>query len=355
MRTDKRWLNFDVHGKVGIRVAANAPAAAQMYAMLGCFATDGEVPDDIVLTATARPLPEAGWVEHDFRYTPHALAFPAERIQVERHGDRWRIRGPGELLTPLVPVLDRSLVERGTAMIHAATVAFHGRGVALPAAGGTGKTSVIAKLTSRPGFAFMGDDWAFISADGTLWSFEKPLFIKPHHRPIYPHLFAGAHKPLVPKALSRPLGKATTVVHPYVIRYPRLADALRRWSPEHRMTPPRRALPKAAFTSSAPLELVMFVERYDGARTRLHERDASWMVDRLIGNFHIELAGFSQHLVAAMGAAGVVPWQDHFRDKAQVLGKALGGIPAYLLQVPRAYDADSASDDIVGELVELLP
>ena len=41
----------------------------------------------------------------------------------------------------------------------AATVSIDGDGVALPAAGGVGKTSTIAKLMRCPGVGFMGDDY----------------------------------------------------------------------------------------------------------------------------------------------------------------------------------------------------
>jgi hypothetical protein len=37
------------------------------------------------------------------------------------------------------------------------------------------------------------------------------------------------------------------------------------------------------------------------------------------------------------------------------LSKALDGRPCHLLQVPSAFSADEASDDIVGFLEELLP
>jgi hypothetical protein len=349
------WLHFDIHGRAGIRVAADAPTARQLRTMLQCFATGDEVPDDIVVTRHGPPRPEAAWLEHEFRYTDTAVAFRAERVEVERRPDgKWQISGPGELLTTLVPIIDRCLVTRGVAMIHAATVAYRDVGIALPAAGGTGKTSVIAKLIRRPDFAFMGDDWAFLDDNGNLLGFEKPMFIKPHHRPIYPHLFTGARKPLVPKLLSRPIARLTTLLHPYVVRYPLLADLSRRWSPEHRIVSPRAALPQARFAGSAPLALAVFVERYDGARTRLVPTDVDWMVDRMIGNFHIEMAGFSQHLVTALGAASVVPLTQHFREKADVLHKALAGTPCYVLKVPTVYDADTASDDIVDAIDDLL-
>ena len=352
---ERSWLNFDVHGLAGIRVQSDAPTARQLSTMLACFATGRRVRDDIVVTPVHEPMPEAGWVEREFGYTEQAVLFPEERVQVVKAPNAWRIHGSGELLTALVPVLDRCMTERGAAMIHAATISFRGHGIALPAAGGTGKTSTMAKLMKRPEFGFMGDDWAFVTGDGTMLGFEKPMFIKPHHRPIYPHLFSGTRKPLVPRALSRPVGKLTTLVHPTIIRYPHLADVVRRWSPEHRMVAPRKALPGATFTPTAPLAAAIYIERYDGAATRLVERSQAWMVDRMIGNFHIEMAGFSQHVVAAMAASNVVPAFRHFSEKAALLSNALQDLPCMVLRVPRVYSADTASDDIVAVLTDLLP
>jgi hypothetical protein len=79
------------------------------------------------------------------------------------------------------------------------------------------------------------------------------------------------------------------------------------------------------------------------------------MVDRMIGNFHIEMAGFSQHVVTGLAATSVVPRREHFAAKGLVLSKALDGRPCHLLQVPSAYSADQASDDIVRHLEQLLP
>ena len=137
-------------------------------------------------------------------------------------------------------------------MIHAATMAYRGHAIALPAAGGTGKTSTAAKLMRREGWSFMGDDWAFLAEDAMLLGYAKPMFIKPHHRAIYPHLFEGVRKPLVPSRLSSSVGRLTTVVHPYVIRYPRLADFSRRWSPEHRMVDAGDRVPRAGSDDLGP-------------------------------------------------------------------------------------------------------
>ncbi|MHA7263337.1 hypothetical protein ACX80W_09075 [Arthrobacter sp. TMN-37] len=348
-------LHFDIHGRVRIRVDAKAPAAAQLRSMLACFATDAEGPADIIIDDQPEPMPEAGLLEHELAYTETSVRFQADRVQVVRAPEQWRIHGPGELLTTVVPVLDAAMVGQGAAMFHAATMAYRGHAIALPAAGGTGKTSTAAKLMRREGWSFMGDDWAFLAEDGAQLGYAKPMFIKPHHRAIYPHLFEGVRKPLVPSPLSQSVGRLTTVVHPYVIRYPRLAEFSRRWSPEHRMVDASRAFPGREVTTSAPLAAAVYIERYEGSRSRIMERTKDWMVDRMIGNFHIEMAGFSQKVVTGLAATSVISWREHFAAKGAVLSKALDGRPCYLLQVPSAYSADEASDDIVRYLEELLP
>jgi hypothetical protein len=348
---DAGWLTFDVHGRVRMRVARTAPTAAQMRMMFADFLTEhGDGPFDLTITGELEPIDGVAYADNAFSYTAEAICLRTPLLQIIREGAGIRLNGPGELLTTVLPLLDRVLVERDVAMIHAATISIDGHGVALPAAGGVGKTSTIAKLMRDPGVGFMGDDWAFVSADGELLTFAKPMFIKPHHRTIYPHLFHRVHKPLVPRKLSRPVGRLTTVVHPFVVRYPRLAALIRSWSPEHMTISPQSAFPGSPIVQSAPLSAVVYVERHDGMEPLLREVDRAVMVARMLGNFHIEMTRHSREVLNHLGATGVIPLQDIFADKATVLGKALQNVPTFLLQVPVAYDADRASDMIVNRL-----
>ena len=351
---DLEWLNFDLHGIVGVRVHAAAPAALQLRTMMGSFAVDHEVPGDIVVGADLELMLDAAVLEDELAYNDSAVHFRRSHVQVVHEGSQYRVNGPGELLTTVLPLLDLMMASRGAAMIHAATVGYRGHAIALPAAGGTGKTSTMAKLVRRPGFSFMGDDWGFLTGDGRLLNYEKPMFIKPHHRSIYPHLFQGSRKPLVPVRLSRPLGRLTTVVHPHIVHHARLADLSRRMSPEHRIVSPRAALPGVRVTEAAPLLTALFVERYEGARTRVVERDAEWMVQRMLGNFNIELPAFSREVIAALAATSHLALDAFYQAKATVLAGALAEVPSFLVQVPSVYTPDIASDDIVGVLEEVL-
>ena len=323
--------------------------------MLACFATDTERPADILVDDRLEPMPEAGLVEHELAYTENSVRFQADRVQVVRDAEQWRIHGPGELLTSVVPVLDAAMVGRGAGMIHAATMAYRGHAIALPAAGGTGKTSTAAKLMRREGWSFMGDDWAFLAEDATLLGYAKPMFIKPHHRAIYPHLFEGVRKPLVPSRLSRE--RRPTHHGGAPVRYPLsapcgLLPAMVAGAPHGR---PGDRVPGAGSHHLGPARGRRLRRTLRGRRSRIVERTSDWMVDRMIGNFHIEMAGFSQQVVTGLAATSVLPWREHFAAKGVVLSKALDGRPCHLLQVPSAFSADEASDDIVRYLDQLLP
>jgi hypothetical protein len=352
--TARRWIELSIHGRAAIRVAEDAPTASILRDMFAPFRTHGLDRHDLTITAELEPMPDASHADHEYRHTDRSLYLTAMKVQLVVDGDGYRLHGTRELLTSTLPLLDRILVGRGVAMIHAATFDYRGHGVAMPAWGGVGKTSTIAKLLRVDGVAFMGDDWAFMAGDGRLLGYAKPMFIKPHHRPIYPHLFARRRKPLVPSVLSRPVAQLTTLVHPLVTQYPRLAALSRRWSPEHMMVAPQAALPNATISTTAPLAAAVFVERYDGSTVSLEEKDNGWMVSRLIGNFHAELARHSRDIITALAATGLMPVEWFLAEKAAVLARALDGKPAFLLRVPATFSADQASDVIVERLLETL-
>ncbi|MCA1670690.1 MAG: hypothetical protein LC799_00280, partial [Actinobacteria bacterium] len=100
--------------------------------------------------------------------------------------------------------------------------------------------------------------------------------------------------------------------------------------------------------------IVVFVERFQGDEAVLEAKDRSWMVSRLIGNFHSEMSLHSRELVNALGATGMVPIERHFAEKAEVLTKAIEGKPTFLLRVPVGFPADQASDVIVDHLKKAL-
>lgn len=343
----QKWLDLDIHGKVAMRVAADAPTAAQLEVMFAPFVSDSLERVDLLVTGDFEDMPDASHGEHEYDFTEDIVRVNAMDVQIHKVEGGFRANGRREMLTTVLPLVDRVAVTNGAGMIHAATVDYQGHGICMPAWGGVGKTSTIAKLLRIDGVQFMGDDWGLLSDDAQLLGYAKPMFIKPHHRPIYPHLFQDKKKPMVPSSVSRPIGQLTTLVHPFVTKYPKLSAVARKWSPEHMMVTPEQAFPNNTISTKAPLDLLVFVERHDGSSAVLTEQTEEWMVSRLVGNFHCEMALASREVVTAMAATNIVPLEVLFGEKADVLAKAVAGKPCHLLRVPAALPADKASDLIV--------
>jgi hypothetical protein len=264
------WIGFNIHDVVAMGVARRAPSAPHFIDTFAPFRADGLDRFDLQISGEHEPWPDgpSRAVEEGpgFRYTREGLCLNSPRVQVTRHGEGFRLSGTVELLEYALPLLDRILVTRGVAMIHAMTVAYRDRGLCMRAWSGAGKTSTMAKLVRMDGFAFMGDDWGFLTREGVVLGRAKPMFIRPHHRPLYPHLFSWPRKPLVPVPFSRSVTRLARLAGPFVGRYPPLARATRRWSPQHMMVMPREALPGAPMSAAAPLAVCLFVERFEGGR-----------------------------------------------------------------------------------------
>jgi hypothetical protein len=341
---------FDVHGLVAIHVEAGTPGEDQLRDMLAPFIGVSSAPLQLQVGGITSEFTSQSHAEDAYRYTEKSLFLPEDRVQVIQTETGYRIEGRGELLTAVIPLLDRLCVRAQTAMVHAAMVNYKGAGVLLPAWGGVGKTSTVAKLLAVPDVGFMADDWGFFGADGVLSSYAKPMFIKPHHRTIYPELFQGTRKPLAPGWLIPSLSRAATAVHPVIVRYPRTASFTRRWSPEHRMVHPEEVFGPENISSRAPARLAMFLERFDGADAQWEVQSAEWMTSRIVGNFHSELPLVSRRLIEALGATGLVPLEEYFGQKAAVISRALETVPCSRLRLPISWSADRASD-YVSQLV----
>jgi hypothetical protein len=347
-------LEFDIHGYATIRVKRGAPSAAILHEMFQPFSVEGLAACDLTVGDTASPMNNPAHAENHYRYTSNSVYLQAGRTQVTLDGaGAFYLGGKGELLTSTLPLLDIILARHGAAMIHAATFEYKGLGVALPAWGGTGKTSAMAKLLlGADEGSFMGDDWAFVAADGRLLGFAKPMFIKPHHRRVYPDLFKSKRKLMVPTALSGPIEKLATAAHPMVTRFPRVARLTRRWSPEHLIVRPDKAFDRVA--RSAPLGAVIFMERFSGADLMLEPQKPEWMAGRMIGNFYAEMPPYSREVLTALAATGLVPLPEPFAEKQALLTKVLSNKPVFLLRIPDSLPTHEASSHIATQVMKAL-
>jgi GT2 family glycosyltransferase len=351
---DDRWLRFSIHDRVGVRVAADAPAAPQLREMLAPFlVADCDRADLTIGRRSDTGAGPAGFNGH--HAGERALELPAPRVRVGAGpGAELRLTGDGELLVPALALLDHLLVRREAAMVHAAAICRNGRGVCIAGAGGAGKTSAALSLALSRGDGFMADDWCFVAADGRLLGYAKPLFLRPHHRTLLPGSPIGRRAPSAPAALVRPLGAVATAVHPIASRWPRAARIARRWWPEYRIVAAADALQGATVVATAPLAAALFVERAPCAEAVLEARSAAWMADRLVGSFHAELPRGARDLQAELAGTGLLSLDRLFAGKSLVLRRALAGRPAFRLRLPDELRAHEAAETIAAAVDTVL-
>jgi hypothetical protein len=341
-RPGDEWLFLDVHDRLGIRVRRDAPGVRQLAEMFSPFLVPRLAHHELSVEGTPEQLVGMVASDGEHRYRPDAIELPG-RLQVISSGQGFRLTGTGEMLAPVLALLDALIVGRGAAMVHAAAVARDGLGVCLAAAGGAGKTSATIGLVRGHGFAFMGDDWNFISDDGRILGYAKPLFVRPHHRGLYPQLFADKRQPLVPPWLVGPLGRIATAAHPMISQRPALARVARRWWPEHMIVAPHVALPEVPVQTSAVLAAAVFLELSSGPEITLEPRDPAWMASRLLCDFAAELPRAARELQTLLGAAGLLRLDAVMAEKARILRRALSGRPCFVLRTPEGMRSEDAA------------
>jgi hypothetical protein len=347
---DSGFVDFDVHGQAGVRVARKDVALQEVRSLLGPFETTGVARVDLAVGGEPVGLFRPSHVEDTFRCTDSAVEIP--RLGLEIHfGAEVRVNARQTFLPALVPVLDSVLLDHDTVMVHAAAISYRGRGVALPTWGGVGKAATVAKLLTLPRISYMGDDWAFLAKDGRLIGDAKPLTVRSYQRAIYPHLFPETAGPTTGSKLPKTVTELAGAMRPILIRHPQLLQLARRRSNHEAVAvTPRQAFPQAPIASSAPLATTVFLERYDGEEPVLEFRDPAWMATRLVSSFHTKLDRDSRDVVMALSASGLLPLDRYYARKAAILRAGLGDTPCFSLRVPQWMAPDYAATIIVEHL-----
>ena len=147
------------------------------------------------------------------------------------------------------------------AFVHSAGLERNGTAVLLAARNGFGKTALIGHFMRRAGWRLLGDDLTLLSADGTCYGYPRAMVVHPEHRPFFPELFAQDAGPSAPRALSSTLERAGRMVKPLLRQVPGLLESARRHNPQTARITPTAAFAPERIAASAPLAIVVSLER----------------------------------------------------------------------------------------------
>ena len=216
----------------------------------------------------------------------------------------------------------------GQTWLHASSFERDGRGVALCAWGGIGKTSAMLKLALEDGWRFLSDDLALIDDGGVLWRTPKRM-------QIYGYNVSG--QPVLEAALldgRSALDRASWAWH------------LRRRGPRgvRRRVSAESLLGASRVAERAALHSIYFLERADIpdfvcdplAVDELAER-AAWILWKELQPF-VDIAA----ALNGAGASSLLPRpQDLHEAAVEVLCKALTGITPQRVQIPSKAGPDA--------------
>lgn len=334
MATDPEYFYFNIHNLVKMRITASHPCAYSIRHSYQPFQVEQLDECDLTLSENMLLLGDYSDASTAYKFGHGCTRINARMVDVALRGDKLFLSGKRDLLPFVGPLVHWQMLRRGATTIHGASVAVNGRGILMPAWGGTGKTSAIVELLKLSGSAFMGDDFAIIREDGMLLSYPKPFFIYPYHREVFPHLFKHKPKLLVPSWMSNFVAVVRRVVRPRLAAFPRLESLCRRLTPEHMQIPARRALPHANFVDNAPVKLIVYFERYNGSEPVVDRLDPAMARRRVVGNHYFELGIYAQELMTACAATGLLGFEDWFGEMSKVVDKVFGRLPIYRLRIP---------------------
>ncbi len=353
--SETKWLYFNIHDLVRMRVEAGHPSERSVRLVFGHFETNFLDKVDLTLEYHPPQIGNHSFASESYIFTDSHVYLKNYKLHLVNNDNNFILASKRDLLPFASPVIQWLLVRQQHCFVHGAAVAVNGRGILLPSWGGTGKTSAIVCLLKEvPQCGFLSDDYTILSSDGCLLSFPKAFFIYPYHRGLFPHLFKAKHKPLIPGALSGIVERIRTVIRPAIMACPKLENFARRFTPEHMQVPARTALPDASFVDSVPLETVLFIQRYSAPGTCIDQIDLSQAKRWLIGNWYYEQGRCARDMLLGVAGTGVLDYEKYFSGMSSVINAAFNNLRIYRLRLGEMTPAQTskAVTDAVRQILE---
>ncbi|MDD5010546.1 MAG: hypothetical protein PHQ00_00310 [Phycisphaerae bacterium] len=337
MGIEKNWIYYNIHDLIRIRLQNGHPSERSFDLFFGSFKTDFLSEDKIDISVQKDALAISGYSNfcNSYYSGDNHLYFIKYKIHLQKNSNFWILAGQRDLLTFIHPVTQMLFLRKKHCIIHSASVAINGRGVLLPACGGTGKTSaIISILKEIRGSSFLSDDFSFISSY-SIYSNPKAFAIYPYHRSVFPHLFCQKHNFLIPSCLSNVFEKIRVFSRPTIMALPKLENIAKRLSPDRMYAPAREALKDFEFSDNAKIDTILLLERYSGNKAVLENISAEQVRSRLIGNWLYEIGNCGQEMLVAMSGTGIIDLSEYFSQMGAVVNSACQNKTVKLLRMPK--------------------
>lgn len=130
---------------------------------------------------------------------PHYCVFSSDGVYVDMQSKRGIRVAKGKVdywcsantLFSIPFLLQFLFLQQGKTFSHSAAISVDGAGILLPAFGGVGKTSFIARAVLDPRVRMIGDDLVILTEDGLIEPYYRPFCLYQYHKPLFPDFFAN--------------------------------------------------------------------------------------------------------------------------------------------------------------------
>ena len=261
-------------------------------------------------------------------------------------------RSPHVLYTNVVePILRWTMVEKGYALVHGATLAFGDEACMITARTDTGKTTTLLKIlayqrrTSDPA-AFLSDDMTVVSPDGRAMTYPKPLTISFHTlRAVNAQTLKWNERLVLP--LQSRIHSKTGRRLAFFISQTHLPAATINMLMQMVVPPPKyfvsQLVPKVKQVQQAQLKRMFIIERGEAGMATLENGEA---LEVLLQNCE-DAYGFPPY--EALKEFLYLRNGEDLREKEQgIIRQALGGLPATVIR-SSTFDWWSRIPSFVGD------
>jgi hypothetical protein len=334
---------YDIHGLLRIYVKGDAQLLAGVDLHIGGFeVTSNEIVSSVkILPYEHLPKKAGGKSSDDWQFIDgyairdsQRVAFGFEGPTLHFYGDRLHI--------PLNLLLQLALLKVDCTFVHAAGLVSKQKGILLPAAPGTGKTTTVAIMLKEQNL-LLGDDLCILGR-GKIWSYPQSLSIYPYHLAVLPILPWNIRLNLKFKLIADYLIKKIFSGRSYVARGVRLMYALT--TRPCMSLNPREVFGQNCVAESANLISVVLIERNFSFSDFSIQPVTSSVADELTSILWHEWHSYFHELLLFDALLYGPDWiQGLFAQTKLVLNSSFEGIQVERLTIPAQWTAQELSQN----------
>lgn len=273
-------------------------------------------------------------------------------------------------------LLQLLLIEQDISLLHCGAFQFQNKGILLPAFGGAGKTSIIARLRKHDSFKLLGDDFVAISEKGEIHSYHADLSVYDYHLDLFPELKntkygqylddynkimsasveAKKNKKhiyeLTPKSLKKiiPFKNQIKKLISTIVTPPpqpiQLKTELTNWNHDYIKVPVNKVFSNNQLTTHAPIDFIMYLSRYSGETFNIVEISPGELANECVGVLATEFR-YCLIYLEMLSAFGLYDFQEFFSKIHVTFMKAFTNKKMKRLLIPF-----NATPDEVAKFVE---